>query len=360
MQSYSPRRAMTRVRAELVGLGERLGLALSTLGIVLPPVPQPFYDAYLAPLGARALIVATRAGLIAALADGAATPAELAALTGLDERSTGLLLETLANFGYVRHRRGGRFVLTGVARRWLLPGGWDAVVGGLAYDGWDLIGHLEGRLHGAAPAPWHERPDDDPIWEPYQRAMAQIARTTAAVVARAIPASSPRRLLDLGGSHGLHAVAMCRRHRILQATVIDLPAAVRFGRQTVVEEGMQERVAHVEGDFFEVPLGEGWDVITAHALLHNFTPERCLELLRRARAALTPGGTFAALEIERPPIGGRGTRAGALSSLLFHTFGGRCYRPDELCRLLDEAGFQDVRVKRPARLPANFLLLGKA
>jgi hypothetical protein len=59
----------------MVGISERLGLALSTLGLTLPPVPQPFYEAYMAPMGARALIAATRLGLIAALAEQPASPA---------------------------------------------------------------------------------------------------------------------------------------------------------------------------------------------------------------------------------------------------------------------------------------------
>jgi hypothetical protein len=31
-----------------VGIAERTGLALGTIGLTLPPVPQPFYEAYLA------------------------------------------------------------------------------------------------------------------------------------------------------------------------------------------------------------------------------------------------------------------------------------------------------------------------
>ncbi len=50
---------MPRNPIDLVGIAERFGLALSTIGLTLPPVPQAFYEAYLAPMGARALIAAT-------------------------------------------------------------------------------------------------------------------------------------------------------------------------------------------------------------------------------------------------------------------------------------------------------------
>jgi hypothetical protein len=46
--------------------------------------------------------------------------------------------------------------------------------------------------------------------------------------------------------------------------------------------------------------------------------------------------------------------------LLFHTFAdGRCYRPEEVRDLLTSAGFTRVRIKRPVRLPANFLVLAR-
>ncbi len=351
---------MRRISLDLIGIAERVGLALSTVGLTLPPVPQPFYEAYIAPMGARALIAATRLGLIAALLERPASPAELADGLELDEESVELVLCALLNLGYTRRRRDGRFALRRTARRWLAPGTWDAVIGELAYEGWNLIANLDGRLQGQPPTGWHERPADDPMWERYQHAMTQLAEQTAGTLARAIPARSPQRLLDLGGSHGLHAAAMCRRHSGLQATVLDLPPAVRLGRQTISQAGMADRVLHVEGDIFQADLGEGWDLITAHALLHNFPQERCLTLLRRAHQALAPDGTLAILEIERPPQGRHGTRVGALSSLLFYTFGdGRCYRPQELSDLLATAGFTRVKVRHPLRLPANFLILAR-
>ncbi|MGH2833394.1 MAG: methyltransferase [Solirubrobacteraceae bacterium] len=350
----------SRTPINLVGVFERVGLALSTVGLTLPPVPQPFYEAYMAPMGARALIAATRLGLIAALAEHPASSAELASELELDEESVELVLCALLNLGYTRQRRDRRFALRSTARRWLTPGTWDAVIGGLAYDNWALMSHLDERLQGKPPVGWHERPADDPMWERYQHSMAQLARQTAGPLAGAIPARSPRRLLDLGGSHGLHAIAMCRRHPGLQATVMDLPPAVRFGRRIVEQEGMTDRVEHVEGDIFGADLGTDWDLVTAHALLHNFSLARCLYLLRRAHDALAPDGTLAILDIEPPPQGRRGTRAGALTSLLFHTFGeGRSYRPQELRDMLATAGFTRVQTKHPLRLPANFLVLAR-
>jgi SAM-dependent methyltransferase len=351
---------MPRTPIDTVGFAERAGLALSTIGLTLPSVPQPFYEAYLAPMGARALIAATRVGLIAALVEHPARPDELARSLNLDEQSVELLLEALLNLGYTRCRRDGRFALRRTARRWLTPGAWDAVIGELAYDNWELLSHLDERLRGAPPAGWHERSADDPLWERYQRAMAQLARPVADPLARAIPARAPQRLLDLGGSHGLHAAALCRRHPGLQATVIDLPPAAHYGREVIAQEGMAGRVCHTEGDIFDADLGTEWDLITAHSLLHNFSVQQGLTLLRRVHAALAPEGTLAILEIERPPLGRRGARAGALTSLLFHTFGeGRCYRPAELRELLTSAGFTHVKIRHPARLPANFLVLAK-
>jgi cyclopropane fatty-acyl-phospholipid synthase-like methyltransferase len=187
--------------------------------------------------------------------------------------------------------------------------------------------------------------------------MAQGARLTADAIAAAIPVTAPERLLDIGGSHGLHAAALCRRHPGLRATVLDLEAPVRIGREVIAAEGLADRVQHRAGDAFADDLGSGYDVVTAHAFLHNFAPERCVELLRRAHAALRPGGTFAAQEIERPPPGRPGSLVATLGSLVFHVWTGtRAYTAAELAGFAREAGFADVRVRRPLALPGSVIL----
>lgn len=330
---------------------ERIALATSRLGIAPPPFPAPLVDAYFGAIAARAISAAGEAGVFDALAEAPANPPELAAQTGITEEGADALLAALTTLGLVRHRR-GRFALRRSARRWAVERTptWTGAFGAWAHETASL---LPGALRGAEPTGLHERPADDPFWATYQDAMAELAGFSADPVAAAIPLTAPRRLLDLAGGPGLHAAALVRRHPGLEATVVELPAAARRSRH-------QPGIEYLEGDLFETDLGSGYDVVTAHNVLHNLSPDRCRELLDRAHAALETGGTLAVLELERPPAGRRGTQPATVGSLLFLVAAGtRTWTAKELEGFAHDAGFSDVRCKRPAQLNGSVLLLAR-
>ncbi len=190
--------------------------------------------------------------------------------------------------------------------------------------------------------------------------MAQLAELTAEMVAATIPARGSRRLLDLAGGPGLHSAAMCRRHRGLEATVVELEAPSALARERLACEGLADRVRYLTGDLFEADLGTGYDVVTAHSILHNLDAERCVELLRRGRDALRPGGCLAVLEVEQPAPGRVGSLISAAGSLTFLTYAGtRCWTTTELHELFDRAGLAEVELRRPLRLSGNVIVLGR-
>lgn len=345
-----------------VALLERIALATSRLGLVPPSFPSPYFDAYLGPTLARAVMSATSLGVFAALAERPDDAAGLAGRLGLDEDRLPVLLAALVTLGYLRCRR-GRYRLTRPAKRWLVPssaGGIDAVVGGLAYWNWKGMEALEDVLKGEEPIGLHERPAGDPFWPPYQAAMAQLAEFTADTVARIVPAKRPRRLLDLAGGPGLHSVAMCRRHPGLEATVVELEAPARLARERLAEEELADRIHYRVGDLFEAELGEGYDVVTAHSILHNLDAGRCVELLERARAALRPGGVVAALETEQPREGRPGSLIATAGSLAFLTYAGtHSWTAPELREFFERAGLVEVKERRALRLPGNVIMLGR-
>lgn len=74
-------------------------------------VPHPILDVIVAPTQARALIAAERTGLLARLAEGPGSTAELAAACRLDVECTRLVLRVVRAMGYA-DLRGDRYVLT--------------------------------------------------------------------------------------------------------------------------------------------------------------------------------------------------------------------------------------------------------
>ena len=346
--------------AGVAAIIERGALAARHSGAVPPPFPAPYFDTWVGVLSARAVMAATRLGVFDALADGPDDASGIARRLHLDERGVDALLGALAALGYARRRRNGRYALTRWARRWLAADSEDAIsgwVGDFTNDAWDHMGALERVLAGGEPVGLHDRDADDPYWERYQRALCELAGVTADPVAAALPLREPKRLLDLAGGHGRHAEALCRRHPSLHATVAELEVPARLGRTRIERAGLAGRVEYLEGDLFKADLGTGYDVVTAHSVLHNLAPERCVALLRRAHEALAPGGLMAVFDMDR----GSRTRVAELSALLFHVLepGTRTWTAGELTGYFEAAGFSRVRVKRPPRLAGNVLVLAR-
>jgi ubiquinone/menaquinone biosynthesis C-methylase UbiE len=339
---------------------ERCFVAAATVGITPPQFPSPLFDAYFGAIASRALIAAACLGIPAALDERPDDPAGIAQRVGVTPEGADLLLSALWSLGYVRMAT-GRYQLTRRGSHWLGTGGrMQHVTDGLAPWAWQHMGRFEEVLRGAAPGGVHDVDQADPFWPPYQGAMEELAKLQAWAVARRIPTRRPRTLLDLAGGPGVHAAAMCRRHRRLQATIVELETPARLGRRRMERLGMADRIRYVAGDLFETDLGDGYDVVTAHWIVHNLDRERSLELLRRARAATRNGGTVAVLEMEQPAPGRRGTAVSTLNSLAFYSAGGtRNLTRRELREIFREAGLVDIQVRGTIPFFSNVVVAGR-
>ncbi len=146
----------------------------------------------------------------------------------------------------------------------------------------------------------------------------------------------------------------------LEATVVELEAPAALGRERLAREGLADRIRYLTGDLFEAELGDGHDVVTAHSILHNLDAERCVELLRRARGALRPGGCVAVLEVEQPAPGRPGSLVATAGSLAFLTYAGmRSWTAAELRGFFERAGLANIELRHPPRLPGNAIVLGR-
>ena len=108
---------------------------------------------------------------------------------------------------------------------------------------------------------------------------------------------------------------------------------------------LRDRVELCAGDLFE-PWPVRADAIVLARVLHDWQDDKALQILRRAREALAPGGRVYVVELVRPDQG----FGGALLDLhMLAVTGGRERTEKELAALLAEAGLS-LREVRP--LPA--------
>ena len=345
-----------RIEARPTNLTERFAL-LANLAPV--PVGESFYG----PAMARALQVAVRTGMLAALAERPRTAAELATDLELSPPAAELLLDVIASLGHLELDRDGCYRMSSRAKRWLDPGS-DRYVGDFIADNhhyWEWWGGLEDLVRAGHSVDLHDRPADDPYWRSYIRGQFELARLSSAEVASAVGmAKGATSLLDVAGAHGEFSMALCRRHEGLRATIVDLPGSAAVGREIVAEEGMSDRVRHVDGDMFETDLGGPHDGGLLFNIVHHLSPDEARRIFSRMREALRPGAPLCVLDLYRRKSDER-PDSGAILGLFFHlTSGAETYSTEEISGWLRESGFGPARRKRFRTLPDLALLRAEA
>jgi SAM-dependent methyltransferase len=325
--------------------------------------PDPFLDTFTGLVAARAVTTAVMLGVFEALHETPAAPAELAERLGLDPLGAETLVTALAALGYVDYR-GELARNTEVSERLLVASSPESIATFIGHQGdlhWQVLDLLpEAVRDGRAYAMHEERHDDAERWEAYIRGLFEISRPEHDANAALVEVESPARLVDVAGGHGGFAMAMCRRHPGLRATVLDLPPSAAVGRKIVAEQGFADRVEFREGDVFELGLGESLDVVSVFNLVHHLPEERDRELVRMARAALRPGGVLVIGDSARPEPGGQMSAHGAVSSLLFYAWShSRNFSPSEVRGWIEDAGFEDVQVHQNVRSLWRMVVVGR-
>ena len=297
---------------------------------------------------------------------GSQTPRELAHQIRADEKGVTVLLNALESFGYVSSFRDGRYANTAMTSKWLVCSSPHSVAAG--YDHWgtilrELFDDLEGSVRSGQPLTnlyeWVEtRPDAS---QAFQEWMVAASRLLGDEIVRKLKLpQEARRVLDVGGGHGAYSIALCRRHPQLTSTIFDLPTALEAARQNIATEGMEDRVEVREGDFLTDELPAGYDVALLFNIVHGFSPEQNIGLLRKAAAALKPGGLVAIAEQLAGKAPGPTSKAfaRALGLSYFHLLGGQIFAFEDLARWLEAAGFENPRRINLLKAPGNSLVLG--
>ena len=99
-----------------------------------------------------------------------------------------------------------------------------------------------------------------------------------------------KKVLDLGGGHGLYAIAFAQLNPDLEAIVFDLPPVTEVTKEFISQYGMEERVKVMAGDFDKDDFGNEYDIIfVSHSLFYN-PKEAIHEPLEKIYEALNDGG----------------------------------------------------------------------
>jgi hypothetical protein len=139
----------------------------------------------------------------------------------------------------------------------------------------------------------------------FHRAMVAITRPVAVAVAHAIDASDVARVVDVGGGSGELISQVLAAQPALHGVLFDLPHGLEGATAVLEAAGVAARCTRVAGSFFDT-MPEGGDLYLLKSVLHNWDDARCVQILRRCRAAMAARGRVLVIErvmAERPGTG---------------------------------------------------------
>jgi 2-polyprenyl-3-methyl-5-hydroxy-6-metoxy-1,4-benzoquinol methylase len=177
-------------------------------------------------------------------------------------------------------------------------------------------------------------------YETFMLGMHNLASLKVKDVIKTIGLKGVKTALDLGGGPGTYSIEMAKRS--VQVTLFDFPEAIEIAKSIIEKEGVKG-INFIRGDFSTDDIGNGYDLILISQILHAYSTEDNLLILKNCAKALNRYGRiviqeFSISEDRTHPL------QGALFSvnMLVNTQSGRCYSPKEIKRWLSKSGLKNL------------------
>jgi predicted O-methyltransferase YrrM len=298
----------------------------------------------------RALCVALKKDLFTRIGNGLVAKEEAAHVLECDPRPARILCDVLVSLGLLI-RDGENLRASHGARRFLSSTSPD-------YTG-DFILMLDERLYhlweGLEDTVARNRPQaasfdgaaltPEEIHALTRRAIMGlhgITTVAARALAEKVTLRQGSRHLDLGGGTGALCITLARAFPDVRFIIIDQGPVLAVARENIEAAGLLPRFDLLERNFFTDEYPHGVDSVSLSNILHDWSREEGMELLRRAHRALAPGGMIIINEWLL-----HDSREGPLSAallslnMLLETPGGENFSAAQIAGMLEEAGFAE-------------------
>ncbi len=296
------------------------------------------------------LFAASELDVFSKLSAGPMTAAEVAEACGALPEPTRFVLDACATVGMIE-RDGDTYKNSPTSEFFLVRGKGAFIGDGLKYaedlyPAWGRVAEL--MRTGVPQLPPETILGDDPEkTRAFVLAMHERAKGIGAVLPHGADLTGRKHLLDIGGGPGTYSVGLVRQTPGLRSTVLDRPGVLAVTKELVAEQGFADRVDLRPADYLKDDFGSGYDVALLSGMMHRETPESCQLLLKKAFAALDPGGLVMVSDVffdddskTSPPF----ATFFALNMMLTAEHG-TCHARTEMAAWMKTAGFVTVEIK---------------
>ena len=292
---------------------------LEWIALKLNLAPTPLVDTQVAFNAARTIMAAAELGIYEAIGKNSKTANEVASLCKTNPGATKHLLDALVGIGYLKWSNEA-YSLKSKYHKWLLKESESNLIGKLRFQllEWEWMAKLEDYVRTGKTLEMHGvvSPKE---WELYQEGMRDLSINVAKELAPKLPVpKNATHMLDIGGSHGLFSIELCKKHPGLSSTILELPGAMEAASAIAKRYDTTGRVTYAAGNALNDDLGtEKYDVIMINNVVHHFTNEQNFVLAKKVAAALKPNGIYAIGEFLRQSKPGEGGVIASTTGLYF-------------------------------------------
>lgn len=300
----------------------------------------------------RCIYVTAKLGLADLVKDGPKTAPELAAATNTHAPSLSRVLRALACVGLVT-QQDGRFGDTPVLQtlrtdvkgtlRWFAM----SELGEEHYPAWGEFLHSvrTGEIafdHALGMDIWKyfaAHPDNAKI---FNDSMSGITAQANEVIHPAYDFSGIGTLVDIGGGHGGLLTSILRRNPRMRGILFDAPPVIEGARSIVGQSDVADRCELIAGNFFE-SVPEGGDAHILKWIIHDWTDEQSVTILKNSHRALPENGKLILIEAVVPESSEMHFSKFMDLNMLVMT-GGRERTEAEFRDLYERSGFRLTRI----------------
>jgi predicted O-methyltransferase YrrM len=304
---------------------------------------------------------------------------ELQKILGMEVRPAGVFTSALASLGLLQvtkkeeEEEGSEFVFANSpVSEMFLDKSKDTYMGDIVtmfdkrlYKAWDK---LVESLHTNKPVNAADGGDAESIFDQAKskQAVEEIQKFTHAMYGVSIgPAiqlpkvydfSRHSRMMDIGGGSGVYAIQVVEANPHMIATVLDLEVVCQVAEQYIKRYNLEDNVKTKPLDFFREDIPKGYDVAFLSLILHDYSEEKGIALLKKIYNSLANDGVVIIsewlLNDEKT-----GPAASALMGLnmIIETYGGKNYSYAEIVNMLNQAGFKRAE-RRSLAGPADLVI----
>jgi hypothetical protein len=178
----------------------------------------------------------------------------------------------------------------------------------------------------------------------YNRAMTNTSRMQVAAILSAFRFNNFHHIVDVGGGLGLFLSAILSEYSNLQGTLFDLSQVIDSTEKLPELNNFEGRLKIARGSFFD-SIPAGGDLYTLKNILHGWSDEECVRILKNIRNAMQGNAKLMIIEavvddINKPSWG-------KMSDIFMMAgLGGKERTREEFKSILEQSGLRIEEIRR--------------